>query len=48
MDFQLLPIEETDLPIFKHDMQEAFQLGAAAMGMVLGDGVSGSFVRIII
>ena len=26
MDFQLLPIEETDLPIFKHDMQEAFQL----------------------
>ena len=32
MDFQLLPIEETDLPIFKHDMQEAFQLGAAALG----------------
>lgn len=29
MDFQLLPIEKTDLPIFKHDMQEAFQLGAA-------------------
>ena len=30
MDFKLLPIEEADLPIFKHDMQEAFQLGAAA------------------
>ena len=30
MNFKLLPIEEADLPIFKHDMQEAFQLGAAA------------------
>ncbi len=30
MDFQLLPVEEDDLPLFKHDMQEAFQLGAAA------------------
>lgn len=30
MDFQLLPLEESDLTIFKHDMQEAFQLGAAA------------------
>ncbi len=29
MDFQLLPLEEADLPKFKHDMQEAFQLGAA-------------------
>ena len=30
MDFQLLPVEDADLPVFKHDMQEAFQLGAAA------------------
>ena len=30
MDFQLLPVEKADLPKFKHDMQEAFQLGAAS------------------
>lgn len=30
MDFQLLPVEEADLPKFKLDMQEAFQLGADA------------------
>ena len=30
MDFQLLPVEKADLPKFKTDMQEAFQLGAAA------------------
>ncbi|MBE5920875.1 MAG: GNAT family N-acetyltransferase, partial [Pseudobutyrivibrio ruminis] len=30
MDFQLLPLEKADLPKFKRDMQEAFQLGAAA------------------
>jgi len=30
MDFKLLPVEEADLPKFKHDMQEAFQVGAAA------------------
>ena len=31
MDFQLLPVEKADLPKFKHDMQEAFQLGAAGL-----------------
>ena len=30
MDFRLLPVEEADLPKFKYDMREAFQLGAAA------------------
>lgn len=30
MNFQLLPIEEKDLKIFKNDMQEAFQQGAMA------------------
>lgn len=29
MSFQLLPLEEADLQIFKNDMQEAFQCGAA-------------------
>ena len=28
MSFQLLPLEEADLPLIKHDMQEVFQLGA--------------------
>ena len=30
MGFELKVIESKDLPVFKHDMQEAFQLGAAA------------------
>ncbi len=30
MGFELKLIESMDLPLFKHDMQEAFQLGAAA------------------
>ena len=30
MDFKLLPIDDKDLAVFKRDMQEAFQLGAAA------------------
>ncbi len=30
MDFQLLPLDPCDLPQFKRDMQEAFQLGAEA------------------
>ena len=30
MDFKLLTIEDKDLAAFKHDMQEAFQLGAAS------------------
>ncbi len=30
MGFELKKIENKDLPVFKHDMQEAFQLGAAA------------------
>ena len=29
MNFQLLRLEENDISLFKHDMQEAFQLGAA-------------------
>lgn len=30
MDFALLPLEEKDIPLFKKDMQEAFQFGTAA------------------
>ena len=29
MKFELLPVENIDLADYKHDMQEAFQLGAA-------------------
>lgn len=29
MGFKLKKVESKDLPLFKHDMQEAFQLGAA-------------------
>ena len=29
MKFELLPVENIDLVDYKHDMQEAFQLGAA-------------------
>ncbi|SDB64482.1 GNAT family N-acetyltransferase [Butyrivibrio sp. INlla16] len=29
MSFELLPLEDADISIFKHDMQEAFQRGAA-------------------
>ncbi len=32
MNFKLVPIEEKDLPILKHDMQEAFQIGGAGWG----------------
>ncbi len=32
MNFELLPVEDRDLADYKHDMQEAFQLGAAAWG----------------
>lgn len=35
MNFQLLPIEEKDLKIFKNDMQEAFQQGAMAWKNIL-------------
>ena len=28
--FVLMPVEDVDLPIFKRDMQEAFQIGAEA------------------
>ncbi len=30
MKFELLPVEDNDLADYKHDMQEAFRLGAAA------------------
>ncbi len=30
MGFELKKIENKDLPVFKHDIQGAFQLGAAA------------------
>ncbi|WP_352397552.1 GNAT family N-acetyltransferase [[Clostridium] aminophilum] len=31
MDFKLVPVEDSDLADYKHDMQEAFQLGAASL-----------------
>jgi hypothetical protein len=30
MKFKLIPIEESDLPVFKKDMQESFKIGAMA------------------
>ena len=30
MDFKLVPVEDSDLADYKHDMKGAFQLGAAS------------------
>ncbi len=39
MGFKLKKIENKDLPVFKHDMQEAFQLGASAWEEDLEEGI---------